>query len=150
MTGWGMVCACAFLILATTTNGLAQDQAPRDPRWLPLLNQQTAPEPELGAPIPRKGKSPFRLNLPVSAADLPRMLSKPLSTDCALGRFNQAENERYYITLKNTDGSPLRLGVGGQKVGNLRDRAAKSDPSLLYLFDKDYTSSCTVYSMKAP
>lgn len=150
MRGWGKALACTLLILAAASDGMAQDRTPRDPRWLPLLNQQTAPDPELGAPVPRKGKSPFRLNLPVSAADLPRMLSKPLSTDCALGRFNQAENERYYITLKNTDGTPLRLGVGGSKVGNLRDRAAKSDPTLLYLFDKDYTSSCTVYSMKAP
>lgn len=142
-----IILAAALLLPLSAT---AQEQTPRDPRWIPLINQQMAPEPQLGAPLPKRGKRPMQLGLQVAAQDLPRMLSKPLSTACALNRFNQVENERYFIRLTNTDGTPLRLGIAGPKVGNLYDPASQSQATQLYLFDKDWTSECKVYSMTAP
>ncbi len=128
----------------------AQDQTPRDPRWLPLINQQIAPQPELGAPLPRRGKRSMQLGLQVDPKELPRMLSKPLSTACALERFNQGENDRYYIRLTDADGKPLRLGIAGGKVGNLHDPGRQALETQIYLFDKDWTSECKVYAMQAP
>lgn len=143
-----------LLALVTTVllsfSAQAQDQTPRDPRWMPLINQQIAPEPELGAPQPRRGKRPMQLGLQVDPKELPRMLSKPLSTACALERFNQSENDRYYLRLTDADGKPLRLGIAGAKVGNLHDPGRQAQPTQIYLFDKDWTSECKVYSMQAP
>jgi len=145
----------AYILALATTLLLpipapAQDQAPRDPRWLPLINQQIAPQPELGAPQPRRGKRSMQLSLQVDPKQLPRMLSKPLSTACALERFNQGENDRYYIRLTDAAGKPLRLGIAGAKVGNLHDPGRQSLATHLYLFDKDWTSECKVYAMQAP
>jgi hypothetical protein len=131
-------------------DALAQSPPQGDPRWLPLINQEIAPEPQLGTPQPRRGKQSVQLRFDVAAQDLPGLLSQPLSTACALGRFNQREYDRYFIAVPRPNAPPLRLGFAGGRAGNLSDPDRAALETQYYLFDKDRTSECRVYAAQIP
>lgn len=118
---------------------------PPHPLWQSLTSQRQSPSPELGAPLPKDRGRPVRVDLALTPAELPGLLSAPLSQACAQGRFNQDEAGRYFVIVPRPDRPPLRLGLAGPRGLNLVDRAGLGEADAVYLFDLDETSECRVY-----
>lgn len=102
-----------------------------------------APEP-LGSVKTRTGST--RVQFPVDPATLPSSLSAGLSTACTQLRFNQRDKGKYFVIVAIPNEKPLRLGFARSDGFNLRDPETLRAPERLYLFERDGTSECRVYS----
>lgn len=118
---------------------------PPHPLWQSMTGERAAPRADLGAPLPTDRDRPVRVNLAIDPAELPGLLSIPLSDACARGRFNQDDNRRYYVVVAAPPDPPLRLGFAGPRGFNLVDPDGLGEADQLYLFDLDDTSECRVY-----
>lgn len=101
------------------------------------------PEP-LGSVKTRTGST--RVPFPVDPATLPDSLSAGLSTACTQLRFNQRYKGKYFVLVAIPNEKPLRLGFARSDGFNLRDPETLRAPERLYLFERDGTSECRVYS----
>lgn len=136
------LCLCIAAALAVA---VAQPPLPSD---LELHREESVPKDHRMARLVRLGV------LVIYRADmgqLPQRLSKPLSTACALGRFNQRVNLRLFLPVVLVGGKPKRFGFAAMTGGdmlNLYDPQGLGEEEQAYLFDLDRTSDCRVYVYK--
>ncbi|WP_259780488.1 hypothetical protein [Aestuariispira ectoiniformans] len=96
-------------------------------------------------PLFRRGGT--RVEFFVDGNQLRSILSSNLSTACALGRFNQKKNKRYYIWVTLPGGERKKFGYANWRGFNLRDPDHRVGRDQVYLFDMDRTSECRVYAV---
>ncbi len=100
--------------------------------------------------FPPKRKKTVRMKLPpeMTRGDIYNLIVPQLSNACVHNRFNQVRKGLNYVTLQRPDGAGVyRFDAASTGDGNLRDSDAIGLPTMLYLFERDATSECRVFSI---
>lgn len=98
---------------------------------------------------PLKRKKSMRMKMPpnMTAADLRGLTAPALSAACVHNRFNQVRKGFNYVIFNNPNGGIFKYDAASKMDGNLFDPLDKGLDEMLYLFNKDSTSECRVYSV---
>ncbi len=112
----------------------------------PKIPDNVAP---MNQKYPPTYKKAFKMALPPNMVreDLDRLIVPNLSNACVNNKFNQIRKGLNYVTLPRKGGGIYRYEAASTEDGNLLDPKRLGNKTMLYLFEKDKTSECIVYSI---
>ena len=99
--------------------------------------------------FPLKYKKSYRVLLPeeFTIKHLHGLIVRGLSSACVHNEFNQKRKSRSYVMFNRANGGIYKLDAAHIRDGNLFDPNEYGQEEMLYVFDKDATSQCRVYSI---